>query len=362
MHALVIGISSYAKPRVGRPQRFKSLTGTASGAGRFASYLTEDFHHPDQVPLRTVRLLLSPVPGQQPYLPPEATWQEAGSDAVREAVERWMEDCDADDGNVALLYVAGHGVLTTGGAHWLFLSAAGNTRDPYASAVNLAAVRDQMQFVRAKTNVLIWDLCATRGDEVPNYNFSAGISGGTWSGEQGGRVDVVTVAARAGTNNYQLDASDGTLLSWALVGRKQAEAADYLLHTAAELSSGGWVVTARQLDTKLLPTMKGIFDAHQEGEEPVVLPKDSLLPITRPLPPPEFELRLAADPARPSVHVLLTAEDGRVYEATTGLSDERLYVPAGAYAVLAEAGSATREYDLSVGSDRRISAWDGKTR
>ena len=71
VHALVIGVSRYDPPRRKRERKFDDLTGTVPGAAHFARYLTDGFYDPGGRPVRTVRLLLSPIVGQE-ELPPAA--------------------------------------------------------------------------------------------------------------------------------------------------------------------------------------------------------------------------------------------------------------------------------------------------
>ena len=65
VHALVIGMSRYTLEGGKAPNGFADIAGTAVAACRFATWLVEDFHHPKSIPLRTVRLLLSPMESEK---------------------------------------------------------------------------------------------------------------------------------------------------------------------------------------------------------------------------------------------------------------------------------------------------------
>jgi hypothetical protein len=364
VHALVIGISKYDPPRRNREAWYKDITGTASGAAHFARFLIDDFHDPGGRPLRTLRVLLSLIDGQEKYLPMDGPWQEASYDNVNDALEDWAHDCDDHHRNVAVLYVAGHGIVTTRGAQWAFLSRAGAMETPYAYGINLAGIQERMYLRQARSNIYVFDCCAHIGSEVPAWDFNPGLCiAGRQRLAGPANVSQVVIAARAGTNNYSLNAIDGTLMSWALVGPTKAEAREHLFYTAGEvIPDGFYTVTPNRLSEELLQAMRGKRQALLDGEEPIVLPEQSLVGITRPAPPPDFPVTILPDSSSAEEIITVVVSDymgtvvNRAEVPTTGL---KLSLPGGKYKVGKEVqkadGSVDREWEsLSVGQAMRI--------
>lgn len=373
VHALVIGISRYNELRRRRGRKYPDIAGTASGAAQFARFLTDGFTDPGGIPLRTVRLLLSPIEGQEKYLPSKDLWKEASYDAVGDALEDWANDCNTHHRNVAVLYVAGHGIVTPGGAQWAFLSRAGAVEQPYRYGINLKVIQDRMLFRRARSNIYVIDCCALVGSDVPAWDGDTGIYPGEVQKPPGqsnagpGRVSQVIIAARVGTSTYSLNAKDGTLLSQALVGRTETDIRESLFCTAGELTSDGpYAVTARRVEDELLPAMRRIRQAHLDGEEPVVLPQKSLIPITSPTPPPKFLVIMMPQPSFGSVLAVTVWDDTGAEVIREELPDDglRRWLPAGRYRVEAtvrdpDGSVSKRPYEFPVGNARRVTAANG---
>lgn len=368
VHALVIGVSRYDPPRRKREQKFDDLAGTAPGAAHFARYLTDGFHDPGGRPVRTVRLLLSPIAGQENYLPPRCLWREASYDNVNDALEDWADDCDDSENNVAMLYVAGHGVVTPGGAQWAFLSRAGAVRTPYGYAINLNVIRERMLVRRARSNIYVLDCCALIGDQVPAWDGDTGLYMGERKGGGPGNVVQIVIAPRVGTSSYSLNAAEGTLLSAALVGSTKEEARQRLLYTAGEVvSNGSYAVTPRRLSVELLPAMHRIRPVQLAGDEPVVLPEESAAGITQPKPPPEFPVTLTADSAPAGAIVTVVFHDlvsGEQREGDVPPGGLTLPLPAGRHKVYVTVrGTAdnfiVHPWNLSVDRAMRVTAFEG---
>jgi hypothetical protein len=290
VHALIIGIGVYDRPRRPGGRKFDSLPGAVAAATRFAEYLRDDFHDPFGRHVKTVRLLLSPDQGSPKRRERLAkfTWTEAEYAATILAIEDWMSDCDDNPANVALMYMASHGVVTPSGARTAFLRQAGLAKNPYAFALNLSSLKRAMLRRRAETNFYIWDFCALAADDVPpvtdGTGFSPTVSGG---GEvHPGRENEVVISPRVGTQSYSLSGLEGTLLSWALLGRNAEELPKYLFYKAAEVDEEGiYGVTPGRLKESLLPTMRDIRNALQHDEKPIVDAESCWkLPITTPMP------------------------------------------------------------------------------
>lgn len=131
LHALVIGVSDYQYlPAAGQFPDLKKVTLgltkvniPATGAYRVANWFKTNYWHPT-VRLKTIRLLLSPSQDEikQPEFPELAEFAkpDAASAApsqtraitseVWQAMLDWQEDCRSHPDDIAVMYVAGHGV------------------------------------------------------------------------------------------------------------------------------------------------------------------------------------------------------------------------------------------------------------
>ncbi len=151
-HALIIGVSYYRHildgsdlTQDGDDSGLEQLTGAARSAAMFARWLSSPGFRMPERPLKSLRVLLSPakdevIPQQiADLLPPEHAATVA---AVKKDLLDFRAACDADVDNVAVVYVAGHGVqLTKNGAILLLEDYAG----PYQltkleAAVDMAGV------------------------------------------------------------------------------------------------------------------------------------------------------------------------------------------------------------------------------
>ena len=133
LHALVIGVSDYRfLPEDGQfpdPKHFTlgltKVSIPATGAFRVATWLRDHYWHPE-VKIKTIDLLLSPHAKEitPETNPPKGEVDEmrarlaaeAGTLArpdtlnVEQALKSWRRRCEGQPGDVALLYVSGHGI------------------------------------------------------------------------------------------------------------------------------------------------------------------------------------------------------------------------------------------------------------
>lgn len=133
LHALVIGVSDYRfLPEDGQfpdPKHFTlgltKVSIPATGAFRVATWLRDHYWHPE-VKIKTIDLLLSPHPKE---ITPETNPPKGEVDEMRaqlaaeaaalarpdtlnveQALKSWRKRCEGQPGDVALLYVSGHGI------------------------------------------------------------------------------------------------------------------------------------------------------------------------------------------------------------------------------------------------------------
>jgi hypothetical protein len=169
-HALIVGVSRYrhladgSDPTpVGTEFELEQLSAAARSASEFAGWLLEHYHNPG-APLRSVRVLLSPAAGEQlaPAIAARLTdVRPALLPDVEEAMQEFTDACDTHRDNVAIVYVAGHGVQVSKAGALLLLEDFGARGQPsklraavdvagkHASMRSNATARRQFWFVDA---------------------------------------------------------------------------------------------------------------------------------------------------------------------------------------------------------------------
>ena len=117
-HALVIGVSHYpfasgpAATPDGSSFDLVDLSSAARSASEFAAWLLEEYLHPG-APLASLRVLLSPADGERihPSIANRLSDDHAAtSAAVRADLAAFRADCSRSPDDVAVVYIAGHGV------------------------------------------------------------------------------------------------------------------------------------------------------------------------------------------------------------------------------------------------------------
>ncbi|MFG1628978.1 hypothetical protein [Kribbella sp. NPDC049227] len=375
VHALVIGVSRYER-HPDSDRCWEELMGAAAGAANFARFLVTNFRDPDQARLRTVRVLLAPAEGEEKHIQVSGPWQPADYDSVGDAIDAWVKDADSHYGNLAVMYVSGHGVITKTGAQWAFLGEAGRVDSRYRYAINLYGIRERMRMVKARANLYVFDCCARVDDQVPEWHGEQGVGWADRSpGDKAIREKEVVISARNGTQNYMINAVDATLMSWALVGRAEDDASRYLLCTAGEFVDRGqpevpgrdpeervYAVTTSRLRSKLLPLMRDLKPGAQlGGEEPTIHPLVEKAVLTCPYPLPKFRIEIVASQSElyGILAVQLLTKEGH----DTGLGGQigksiELTIYAGLYdlEVTPSASSSIlgRTFDLDVDRDKVV--------
>ena len=362
VHALVIGMSRYTLEGAKAPNGFTDIAGTAVAAGRFATWLVEEFHHPKSIPLRTVRLLLSPMKSEQGSLPKDYLPEEANYDNVHAALEHWGDDCNSHSDNVAILYVGGHGAATTEGA-LIFLPEANLYKDTYHYCINTATMRELMAYCRARSNIYILDCCSLRSKKIPRVVEGGGMGGQVFDGTGVQRAFEFTImAARPGTEAYAIGSGDGTLLSRALM---------QVLRKAGKLIDGYFAITKDKIDSHLLPVMRQQRDVELSPEyEAIVKGYDDSAGITRPQPPPFFTIIFVPIPGAIERTVTVTIEDETTGDTisqhrVSGGDSEPVKLQAGSYPAVAEYRAENGEekrkpYVLNVEHDARVFSHTGR--
>jgi hypothetical protein len=298
IHALVIGVSQYKKPRRLATNSLPPLHGPALAASRFAKYLMYEFRDPDQRPLGTLRLLVSPLRKEKAELSLPST--AATTDAVGMALQDWADDCQRNEENLAVFYIAGHGLVLGKRASIVFLADALQKGNRYQGSISVDTVADVMRECSAKDNIYVYDFCRVR--KVETMGLLSGISLDPdrflQNAEKRRRETAVFIsAARVGTSAYAIG-EDGTLLSRGLLGLFRGYTGDdALLLTAGEIiDNRDYGITVQRLGKDLPDRLDELITAlgEEKGEyEPAITVDEApTRPLTVPDPPPIYPVVL----------------------------------------------------------------------
>lgn len=370
VHALLIGVSKY------KGDAFKLLRGSAPAATHFARFLLHDFHHPDGIPLRTLRLHLTPGDmtdaDKAEYLLTEGkVCPPASYEAVDRALADWAADCDTHPDNIALLFVSGHG-LATSEARWAFLPEAGAAGNRYSFGINATALQLGMKPRRARTQIFIWDICA-ESDGIPDNVGAGGLYLPLISPGPGhpGAVNQVAIMSRLGTETFALNAKGGTVLTDALVGPNEKEFRTRLMATAVTVDTHNNIAVTTKQVGMLLPTAVGPKVAGHPGYVVhVVEPSSAEIGLNRPDPLPIFKVIFVWDGTPASDSLLVTIKSGGkeilpstelIWTAGEPEVSAHVHLPAGRHRFSAKPSTGDgNSYDVTVEGTTRISAWDGE--
>ena len=239
-HALIIGVSRYRHlPGGGGPVStdplaagLTQLSAAAASALRVAMWI-RDHYEPPNAGRGSIRLLLSPAPGEA--LAENVSVPPATSREVSSAVAAWRRDVRAHAGNVALLYVAGHGIQKTSEGGILLLEdfADPDALTPLAGAVDVQSVRrgivsdpNRPDTCTPALQFYFYDACRVRLPAAMHYDsLNAGI---TLDEPQGDPAKASLVSFGAGPQDYAFadPRRRATLYSQAFLDCLETKAAD----------------------------------------------------------------------------------------------------------------------------------------
>jgi hypothetical protein len=266
-HAFVVGVSDYPfadgpdATVVGEQFGITNLTGAAKSASEFTAWLLGEYHNPD-APLATVRVLLSPVDGEQINGSVAARLVQPAP-ATREAVEREFADfrdaCRSNPHNVAFVYFAGHGIqLNKRGAlvllHDFGVTGKGNK---LYGAIDVAGCHDAMD-ENGNAHHQIWfsDACRQLPDVARRFES---LTGAYVADEGVGQVDASPLFLASSPRESAFAEVEGTtIFSEALLEALRGHAA-----VGPSPECGDWHVCT----TSLMRTLQGKVDALLAGRE-----------------------------------------------------------------------------------------------
>ncbi len=351
-HALVIGVSDYRylpadfdddlPTGAGETLGLTRVTTPAISAWRFAHWLTGErgLNRPE-APLASVRMLLSPSPAEIDATPALGDLEAdvvplPTRDNVLDALYAWRDACNARPGNVAILYVAGHGVQLSKDDSLVLLHDFGRAHRPILdAAMDVGSIwRGMAGPDSAQLQYYFVDACRTRPGLFDDYlSTRAGVA---FDVTDEGGVESAPIFYSASPRTLALGLpADGTLFCQALLRCLEGE--------AAELDANGrWAVSTSSLVRHLPAAVDRLAASHQAHQTAVVggLLRDGVFHY---LPePPEVALGIHISPEALAerAHCRLADFSGRqVYDRQPVPPEIDLTVKAGLYALQLEVES-----------------------
>lgn len=278
-HALVIGVSRYRHigdgeepTEAGEALQLEQLSSAARSASEIARWLlpgTPSGYRNPEAPLASLRVLLSPSDGEDiaeeiaALLPAEHAATRA---AVQDEFLAFKKDAESDRDNVAIVYVAGHGVQLSKRGAVVLLEDVGDEAHPTLlhGAIDMVACHAAMNHTKgARDQFWFVDACRQRPDVARQFET---MRGALAPDERIGQVNASPLYLAAGPRESAFARPNETslfseALLWAVAGG--AARGPDALHD-------GYHVSVLSLTEALVPRVSQL--AQGGGEEQLVEP------------------------------------------------------------------------------------------
>jgi Caspase domain len=335
VHALVVGTSKYEYSHKGRSEydKFADIPGAAFGAGKFAKFLSREYHDPLGREILTIRVLLSPMEDEERALKDDlgVTWAPADGARVEAALKVWFDDCDQSPDNIMVLYLAGHGLTRPASYTHIFLKAEGDEPNPFYHSINLDVIQEALAYSYCQNKIIITDCCA---EVYAERNHRTGImldpkySRSDELRRVHQRYEPLHIAgAQTDGKAYTLSAREGTMLSYVL--EKLLQSAGELVRHPMDLNDRYFAITQAAMSEQIEP----IFRGHPQAKDiwdggPIVNGHTAAGGMHRPKPPPEFDVEFVVSGENVSpVDVEITTIGGEPVKTTKLFPGHKLELP-----------------------------------
>jgi hypothetical protein len=171
-HALVVGTSQYRYLPTKKLQ-LGQLDCAASSAYRFAKWLKESYRN-DAAPLGTIRGLAAPSSLERQRFGADGflSWPQSNGNNVQTALQEWESDCHKRPGNVAILYLCGHGIVESPDHLYVLLHDAAQ-HDNFDNALSVAPTQAALGVGHLAASLLFVDACQQLSP-APEWDLSGG--------------------------------------------------------------------------------------------------------------------------------------------------------------------------------------------
>jgi hypothetical protein len=221
------------------------LNCAATAALKFAQWLRDRYR--STAPIGTVQLLVSPSQFEAQTSPELAVLQKSNRQNVDAAIQEWKRRCREDERNIAILYMAGHGIEYSRERSYVLLEDFGSHPALLQDAVDVNVIRAGMlEDGIAQTQLYFVDACRTDIEalqKVGQLGYGIMLPGANAIADR--RCCPVFFSAAPGTSAFGTT-GEGTIFSQALI-----ECLDSLAARPPITSEGEWHVTTTSLEESL---------------------------------------------------------------------------------------------------------------
>ena len=318
-HALIIGVSEYLHlddgpdpTNRGSAYNMGQLTAAARSASEFAAWLLTKYAN-EQAPLKSLRVLLSPSPGEQIHPAIQALLNgnyAATLSNVETELGKFRAACRKHTGNVAIVCVAGHGVqLSKNGAIVLLHDfAADDHLQELKGAIDMASVHAGMNHP-GTAGTQFWFVDACRQKPAIAGRFET-MDGAAISLDEPNLVTETSPIFYAATTGSEAYARTGGVtlfceaLQWVLAGNAA---------TGPEPQNGidYWHISVTDLIKKLPDRVRALANA-ADVEQSVYLTgnvQEAIFHRFLATPPVNLKVELVPNGAKPSSKGTLKQDD-----------------------------------------------------
>jgi hypothetical protein len=336
-HALILGASTYlpaAKKRFG----LGDLDCPVLSALRMARWLLESYQSASDAPLASLRLLLSPSELEERSLTAQSDLEGVArctGDNVESALYEWLQDLDASNGNVAVLYGAGHGVRYRGDGPVLLLEDFWKVPG-FRNALDIPKSNLGLDGLRLRASFLFADCCQQIDEVVERLDLSQPLFAPSDPAQPQRRLSWGLYRAAAGNTNAYGVRGNTTHFVEALIEGLNGR-------SATSDDSPRWEVTTDSLKMTLPGLVEERFKNQRargtsEGEQPGGFHRLEA--------PPKADLSVLVDPDRYAASTSGSIDrQGTVLEPHFTFSDNpyrRKLLESGSYRVAVEASPPVR--------------------
>ncbi|MEX9785860.1 caspase family protein [Providencia manganoxydans] len=279
-HALIIGVSAYDYlmgssegecSEQGSDSGLRQLSAAARSASQFATWLMTKYRRKD-FPLRSLRVLLSPATEDEVGVALKDHLRDDSiptRENVSTAFRNFKQAAARNPNNIAIVYVAGHGVqFTNTGAVLLLKDFAHpeHEEERYKGAVDIRSMHENMTYANvARSQFWFVDICRQRAPDAKEFEELAGVLKFN--------IPVKTSSSSAATcSPLFLSASSGEQ-AFAKPGKLTlfCEALMSALEEGHAASSDGersspWLVSTSGLQMYLRKTVESLAACHDEKQ------------------------------------------------------------------------------------------------
>lgn len=340
-HALVVGVSRYpylsgpGASDFGASFNLGDLTSAARSASEVVAWLLTEFRKPS-APLASIRILLSPAPGEELHPLVQARLAEmAGepSGATRGVVDNNLTQFDAacreDPDNFAFVYIAGHGVQLTNRTAVVLLEdfADPATRQDLGGAIDVAQCNFGMSGGGGYARHQVWfcDSCRQVPEVARRFETLGGAIG---VAKQVGEVDASPLFLATGARELAFAELNGvSLFSRALLQAVRGAAA-----SGPDPTCRDWYVGTNVLNKYLGRRVAELTDVHGVSQSVEVAGKvrESVVQEFAEVPQVDVTLTLAPEDASPTPRIALRRNAREPVDVPEGWP-VRIRLPAGKY-------------------------------